>query len=174
MCGELLRVMQRIRWVLTVSTGTAQTTERYSPRNIGVVRPAGSLSRHTSVLVFDGDCGFCTTAVRWLERTLPAAPPTIPFQWADLDDLGLTTDEAAERVWLIATDGEGSLHQYGGYLAVSVILRHQPALGWRFLGVLMDTVPFSFAADLGYRLVARYRYFLPGGTPACRVGAIRD
>ena len=77
-------------------------------------------------------------------------------------------------MWLVATDRDGALHQYGGYLAVSVILRHQPRLGWRFVGVLLDIVPFSLAADLGYRVVARYRYLLPGGTPACKVGAVGD
>ena len=72
-------------------------------------------------------------------------------------------------VWLVSTGKDGTVHQYGGYLAVSVLLRHQPTLGWRFLGVLLDTVPFSLLADLGYRLIARFRHLLPGGTPACRV-----
>lgn len=97
-------------------------------------------------------------------------PATTPYQWAALDELGLETEEAAERVWLVVTDVHGDLHQYGGHLAVSVMLRHQPVLGWRFLGVLLDTPPFSLAAAAGYWLVARYRYLLPGGTPACRVG----
>lgn len=131
--------------------------------------PASALRRDHATLVFDGDCGFCTSAVRWLKRTLPAVPASTPYQWAPLEELGLSREEAAERVWLVATDENGLLHQYGGYLAVSVLLRHQPLLGWRFLGILLDTPPFSLAADLGYRLIARYRYLLPGGTPACRL-----
>jgi predicted DCC family thiol-disulfide oxidoreductase YuxK len=125
--------------------------------------------RDQFTLVFDGDCGFCTTSVRWLEHALPAPPPVSPFQWADLAALGLTAEEAASMVWLISSDDDGTVHQYGGYLAVSALLRHQPAVGWRFLGVLLDTLPFSLIADLGYRLVARYRHLLPGGTPACKV-----
>lgn len=132
--------------------------------------PTSALARDRAVLVFDGDCAFCTSAVDWLKRILPAMPTTTPYQWAELEDLALTTQEAAERVWLVATDADGDLHQYGGHLAVSVVLRHQPALGWRFLGVVLDTPPFSLAAAVGYWLVARYRYLLPGGTPACRVG----
>ncbi len=128
-----------------------------------------ALRRNQSTLVFDGDCGFCTSAVRWLERVLPAAPPTHPYQLTNLDELGLTSQEAAAMVWLVAAKPDGTVHQYGGYLAVSTLLRHQPSLGWRFLGVLMDTTPFSLLADLGYRFVARFRYLLPGGTPACRV-----
>jgi hypothetical protein len=34
---------------------------------------------------------------------------------------------------------------------------------------MLATPPFSIAAAIGYRLVARYRYLLPGGTPACAV-----
>lgn len=120
-------------------------------------------------LVLDGDCGFCTSAVTWLKSTLPACPPAQPYQWADLDQFGLTTEEAAAMVWLVLADSQGTVHQYGGYLAVSVMLRHQPSIGWRFLGVLMDTPPFSLIANLGYRLVARFRYLLPGGTPACKI-----
>lgn len=134
-----------------------------------------STTRERATLVFDGDCGFCTSTVQWLERTLPAPPKCVPFQWARLEELGLSREEAAERVWLVTTDNstaEGSslLHQYGGYLAVSVILRHQPHLGWRFLGVLIDTPPFSLAAGICYSLAARFRYLLPGGTPACKTG----
>ncbi|MBB5633818.1 putative DCC family thiol-disulfide oxidoreductase YuxK [Cryobacterium mesophilum] len=136
--------------------------------------PVGRLTRDQATLVFDGDCGFCSTAVRWLEGSLPAFPRAIPHQWAVLEELGLTTHEASDQVWLVARDRNGILHQYGGHLAVSVLLRHQPAFGWRFLGILLDTPPFSLAASIGYRLIARYRYLLPGGTPACRVGAGSD
>jgi predicted DCC family thiol-disulfide oxidoreductase YuxK len=121
-------------------------------------------STRSALLVFDGDCGFCSTAVRWLERNLPAMPEAVPFQWTDLDAIGLSEAEAAERVWLV-TDG----HQYGGHLAVSVMLRHQPAASWRFIGWLLASPPFSPLAAAGYALVARYRHRLPGGTPACAV-----
>ena len=115
------------------------------------------------VLVFDGDCGFCTTAVRWLERTLPAMPPTVPYQWADLSVCGLSLDDVQAQVWLVVGG-----HRYGGARAVAALLRHQPSFGLRFIGWLGNAWPWSVAADVAYRLVARYRYRLPGGTPACR------
>jgi predicted DCC family thiol-disulfide oxidoreductase YuxK len=121
-------------------------------------------------LIFDGDCGFCTSAVNWLKAALPLVPDCIPFQWAELDALGLTEKEAADRVWLVELDRRGEGRQYGGHLAVSVLLRRQPSAPWRFLGFLLDTPPFSLLAAAGYALVARYRYLLPGGTPACRLG----
>jgi predicted DCC family thiol-disulfide oxidoreductase YuxK len=132
--------------------------------------PSAAVRSEATTLVFDGDCGFCTSAVEWLKRVLPAAPPATPYQWADLERLGLTVEEASSMVWLVSTDASGSVHQSGGYLAVSELLRHQPAFGWRFLGILMDTPPFFILSDFGYRLIARFRYLLPGGTPACRTG----
>lgn len=118
----------------------------------------------TTTLIFDGDCGFCTTAVTWLEHHLPAFPTAVPFQWADLDKLGVTEAEARERVWLVSGG-----RRFGGHFAVSVLLRRQPSAGWRFLGWLIAAPGFSLISAAGYALVARYRYRLPGGTPACRV-----
>jgi predicted DCC family thiol-disulfide oxidoreductase YuxK len=126
--------------------------------------PQGS----TLLLIFDGDCGFCTTAVDWLARTLPAMPPASPYQWIELEPFGLTESDASAMVWLV-TDGR----HYGGATAVAALLRHQPSPVLRFLGWLGTVPPWSFGAELAYRLVARYRYRLPGGTPACRVPGSR-
>ena len=121
-----------------------------------------------ALLVFDGDCGFCTTAVTWLQTHLPLPATSVPYQWADLEDLGLTVDEAAARVWLVTTEGKTG-HQYGGHLAVAAMLRRQPSVGWRFLGFLLISFPFSVVAAIGYAIIARFRHRLPGGTPACRM-----
>ena len=42
------------------------------------------------LLVFDGDCAFCTTWVNRLEKLLPTFPTATPWQWLDLDPLGLS------------------------------------------------------------------------------------
>jgi predicted DCC family thiol-disulfide oxidoreductase YuxK len=118
----------------------------------------------TPLLIFDGDCGFCTTAVDWLSRTLPAMPAASPYQWIELEPFGLTDADASAMVWLV-TDG----HQYGGATAVAALLRHQPSPVLRFLGWLGTVPPWSLGADIAYRLVARFRYRFPGGTPACRL-----
>ena len=118
---------------------------------------------HDTVLIFDGDCSFCSSCVDWLEDNLPAMPRTVPYQWADLGSYALSLDEAREKVWLITAE-----RHYGGASAVTAILRHQPERVYRFLGWLLATPPLSRLADGAYWIVSRLRHVLPGGTPTCR------
>jgi predicted DCC family thiol-disulfide oxidoreductase YuxK len=114
------------------------------------------------VLVFDGDCAFCTTWVNRLQDWLPRPPEAVPWQWSDLDAMGLTQEDVADFAWFVT-----SRHSYAGAMAFAAILRGQPRIGLRFAGILLATPPFSFVAALGYNVIARYRHILPGGTPAC-------
>lgn len=114
------------------------------------------------LLVFDGDCAFCTTWVNRGKRMLRAFPEAQPWQWLDLDDLGLSLHDVTHFAWYL---GEGTRER--GHAAAAAVLRLQPGVGWRFLGHLLVTPPFSWAARLAYAFVARFRHRLPGGTPAC-------
>ena len=114
------------------------------------------------LLVFDGDCAFCTSAVNRLRDLLPTFPEAQPWQWLDIDELGLTEHDVTHYAWVLT-----KRRHYGGHLAFSALLRMQPGLGWRFLGNLLRTPPFSVAAAVGYQVISRNRSRLPGGTPAC-------
>ena len=123
-----------------------------------------STSSKAPLLIFDGDCGFCTSAVTRLEQLLPEFPEASPWQWLDLDEYGLTADDVARYAWVVT-----SRHRYAGHLAFSALLRMQPSPAWRFLGHLIATPPVSWAAAIGYHYIAKYRHRLPGGTPACQM-----
>ncbi len=125
---------------------------------------SAALSKTSSapLLVFDGDCGFCTTWVQWLEARLPRFPRSIPWQWLELDEVGLTGQDVAEYAWVITPR-----HHYAGHLALSALLRMQPSFALRFAGHLLATPPISWIAALGYQWIAANRHRLPGGTPAC-------
>jgi predicted DCC family thiol-disulfide oxidoreductase YuxK len=114
------------------------------------------------LLVFDGDCAFCTTWVNRLEAWLPRPVRSIPWQWADLDELGLTADDVHDFAWYLTRT-----HSYAGAMAFAAVLRAQPRVGLRFAGHLLATPPFSVVAALGYNVIAANRHRLPGGTPAC-------
>ena len=124
--------------------------------------PALSEPSKLPLLVFDGDCAFCTTWVNRLEALLPLFPTATPWQWLDLDALGLTHDDVTRYAWYLTPT-----HQYAGHLAGSALLRAQRGFGWRFLGNLIATPPVSWVAALAYHAIATNRHRLPGGTPAC-------
>ncbi|MDP9841651.1 thiol-disulfide oxidoreductase DCC family protein [Streptosporangium lutulentum] len=113
------------------------------------------------VLIFDGDCGFCTTSVRFAERRIGIHARVTPWQFADLAALGTTPDRAGHEVLWI---DRGRV--YGGAQAVARLLI---AAGppWSPLGFLLRVPPFRWVAHGLYRLIADNRHRLPGGTPAC-------
>ena len=130
--------------------------------------------RTGALLVFDGDCGFCTTSVRWFERRFPDAFATAPYQFTDLDSLGLTERECTEKVQWIEDVAAPATTRSEGARAISAMVRHGGrsiggAMGsaWRAAGTVADVVPVSLLADVVYAAVAANRQRLPGGTPAC-------
>ncbi len=127
------------------------------------------------VLVFDGDCAFCTTCVRVAERYLRQTLASggwdaVAYQFADLAELdaraggrGEVSAERAGREVLWVTPGG---RVYGGAQAVARLLMRSggaPA----YLGGLLALAPVRPVAELAYRWVAANRHRLPGGTPAC-------
>jgi predicted DCC family thiol-disulfide oxidoreductase YuxK len=142
----------------------------YSGRDV-LDQAASTAPRQLPVLVFDGDCGFCTTCADWLTRTFPHAFDVVPYQLADLSTLGLTEDECAAAVQWV---GRGSARARGA-AAVAAALRaggaDRPGLvGWLASvgGVICVAPPISWVSAGAYRWVSANRQRLPGGTPACQ------
>lgn len=113
------------------------------------------------MIVFDGDCGFCTTCVRVLERIGPDAE-IVPWQLADLAELGLTEEQAADALQCVQVDGTVR----SGHEAVAAALESVGWI-WRIVGRALTLPGISWIAAKLYRLVAANRHRLPGGTPAC-------
>lgn len=86
----------------------------------------------------------------------------VAFQLADLDELGVTEEQAAEALqWVDADGGARSGHE-----AVAAMLGAAgPAM--RLLGRLLLLPGASRLAAAAYALVAANRHRLPGGTPSC-------
>lgn len=122
-------------------------------------------------LIFDGDCGFCTSAANFVVRRSVPPVTAIAWQLSDVSEFGLTTAETQQRVYLVMTDPESGVRLFGGHLAFAQLLRLQQNRGLSLLGRVLSWVPFRWLGALGYTLVARYRHRLPGGTPACKMAA---
>lgn len=124
----------------------------------------------TSLLVYDGDCGFCTTSAKWAEAGLPDTADVQPWQALDLDELGITERDAVTAAWWFDADGR----KHRGSHAAAEVLVASTARWRRLAGHLLRIPPFSWLGVPIYALVARYRYKLPGSTDACRVPAAKD
>lgn len=145
--------------------GTLDRMTDHSPT--GAQRRAQGLAAHTppATLLFDGDCGFCTAAARWLEARLRRGdgrdPGVVAWQGQDLDRLGVTAQRCArEVVWV------GPESTQGGAAAFAAWLRHRGGVAG-VLGRLLAWPVVRQVAALAYRSIARNRHRLPGGTPAC-------
>ncbi|MDJ0460467.1 DUF393 domain-containing protein [Streptomyces sp. H27-C3] len=122
--------------------------------------------RTRPVLVYDGDCAFCTTCVRFIERRIKPRCETTPWQFADLDSLGVTQERAAyELLWVTPTGVT-----YGGAQAVAKLLLYAGG-AWAVPGALITLAPVRWVAQGAYRLIAANRERMPGGTPACGLPA---
>lgn len=118
----------------------------------------------TRLLIFDGDCAFCTWAAEWAGRRLPTGAGIEPWQFIDdLPVYGLTVEDVSAAVYWI--DAKRRPHR--GHLAVAETLR---AIGraWGLMGEVMQVPPVSWIAAGVYEVVARNRHRLPGSTPACK------
>jgi predicted DCC family thiol-disulfide oxidoreductase YuxK len=116
------------------------------------------------VLIFDGDCAFCTSCVRLMERWIRPRAEAVPWQFADLAELGVSEAQASDAVQWVGVDGAVR----SGHEAIAAMLRASgPA--WRPLGRFLLLPGISALAAKLYELVAANRHRLPGGTPACRL-----
>lgn len=111
--------------------------------------------------LYDGDCAFCSTSAQFLERRVRTTAKVTPWQWADLDALGTTREEAeAAVIWI-----EPGFKRAGPD-AIAVLLRRAQWY-WKPIGWVLSLRPVSWLAWPVYRLVSRNRHKLPGGTAAC-------
>lgn len=115
------------------------------------------------ILIYDGDCGFCSTSATWLAGH--AHLVTAPYQWTELTQYGLTTEEASKKVQYV----DGNSVRFSGAPAIAAALQVCTHWSWRAVGRALTFPGISILAVLGYSAVARYRHLFPGGTPTCRM-----
>ena len=119
------------------------------------------------VFLYDGDCAFCTSSARFIERHIPTSAEVTPWQFADLDALGVSQDDAEASVQWIDPRPDGPVNA-AGPAAIARLLVDVGSY-WRPVGRLLDWRPVRWIAGPAYRLIARNRHRLPGGTAACRL-----
>lgn len=156
-----------------MSAGTGPSPERKSAR----LKAGGEMTApqdprfepgSAGLLIFDGDCGFCTWSANWVAcRWSDDGPEAVPFQTLGsegLQHLGLSADQVAVSAWWV--DAEDDLFDAERAIGKALQACRAP---WGWLGTAVLRAPGRWLARLLYPLVARHRHRLPGGTPACRV-----
>ena len=118
----------------------------------------------TNFLVWDGDCAFCARCVKLIERRIKTDAKIIAHQKADLQLLGLTTAQCSAALQWVSRDAIIR----SGSRAVAALLRSS-SLGWAILGVAMDLPVVRVVPSVIYKVVAKNRQHLPGGTDACAI-----
>src|SRR3954462_15901367 len=93
-----------------------------------------SRGRQAPTLVYDGDCGFCTTSIRFVQRRIRPTCTYVAWQFADLDSLGVTEQRAQREVLWITH--QGRIH--GGSRSVAKVLQSAGG-GWSVLGGMLLT-----------------------------------
>ncbi len=118
------------------------------------------------LLIFDGDCGFCTWIVDKIRRWIRPRVDIVAWQLTDLDELELTVQQCSQAVQFIDVGGSHS----SGARVFAAMLRVSP-VPWPAVGMVIDLPGISLVADRAYKLIAANRYKLPGATPACQIAA---
>ena len=117
------------------------------------------------MLIYDGDCAFCTSSATWIEKRIPTGYPVVPWQHLPaLNELGLTAADVERSAWWLDADGTA----YDEHRSIGRALITAGGF-WSLVGWLIVLPPICWLAAPVYRLVARNRHRLPGGTPACAV-----
>ncbi|MFF5898057.1 thiol-disulfide oxidoreductase DCC family protein [Streptomyces argenteolus] len=118
------------------------------------------------VLVYDGDCAFCTTSLTYLMRRLRPKCAITPWQFTDLDALGISRRRAQHELLYVSPTGT----VYGGAQAVAKLLLRAGGI-WAWPGGLLTLPPVRWIAHGIYRIIAAHRDRMPGGSPTCAMPA---
>lgn len=135
------------------------------------------------LVIYDGDCGFCTRAKAWFERLdLEGLATWRPYQSGAGRERGIADADAVERLYLL--DGAKVYSGFRAirrmllfnpltYFAIAVAVAAPPADAALYRRIVVSALlvfflpPFIPVGEWGYRWIARNRYRLPAGGGAC-------
>ncbi len=120
------------------------------------------INAEKSFLIWDGDCAFCARCVQFIQRRIRTSAKIVAHQKADLKVLGLTTEQCNQALQWVNSDGRIR----SGSRAVAELLKTANGV-WPVFGVLIDLPVIRLFSSAIYKLIAKNRQHLPGGTAAC-------
>ena len=118
----------------------------------------------SGLLIYDGDCGFCTQAARKFVDFADGSAEIAPWQSLDLGEHGLTEQDTSTAAYWVT---DGVAYRGADAFVHGLQVCRTPL---RIVGKLVGTIPFIWMARAVYPLIAKYRHRLRGATDACRIG----
>lgn len=116
-----------------------------------------------ATLIYDADCGFCTTSAMKLAEAGTFTPQAWQFV-DDLDALGLDYEKVSTAAhWVV--DGR-TVASGADAIAHALMSRGGAA---KALGSIIVRTPVKYPARLAYGWIAKNRHRMPGGTAACKI-----
>jgi predicted DCC family thiol-disulfide oxidoreductase YuxK len=115
------------------------------------------------VLLYDGDCAFCTSCAQLAGKRIKPNATIVAWQFAELADLGVSEAQATVAVQWVGADGAVR----SGHEAIAAMLITAGPVS-RLIGHSLLLPGISRLAARAYALVAANRHRLPGSTPACK------
>ncbi|GLZ81895.1 hypothetical protein Afil01_67020 [Actinorhabdospora filicis] len=123
------------------------------------------------VFLYDGDCAFCSSCARFIEKRVHTSADVLAWQFTDYAALGLSLDDVDNAVQWVDRDAEGRPGRpAAGPAAIARLLKDAGGL-WKPLGAVLGLKPVLAVAWPLYKWVARNRDKMPGGTAACALPA---
>lgn len=127
------------------------------------------------LVVFDGHCGFCNRSVRWFLRRdaldrlrfVPSESPKVSELLARHGMAATDLQSGPNTVVVVRDPGGAKERVFTRSDAGKEILRELPQ-PWRIAGNLLGLIPRPLR-DVGYRLVARWRYRIWGRLESCPI-----
>lgn len=132
------------------------------------------------LVVFDGRCGFCNHSVRWLLRR--DRQDRLRFVASESERVvGLLTRHGVDAARDANGPGSIVVVRDAGGAAESVLVRSDAVVAllrelprpWKWVGMALKWVPRP-VRDMGYGLVARWRYRIWGRLESCPTPSIEE
>jgi predicted DCC family thiol-disulfide oxidoreductase YuxK len=132
------------------------------------------------LVVYDGRCGFCNRAVRWFVRRdrrdrlrFVASESAKVAELLARHGIGMEASEAGPGTIIVVEDADGPAEKLLVRSdAVTAMLSKLPR-PWPAVATGLKWIPRPMR-DLGYRLIARWRYRIWGRLESCPLPAVEE
>lgn len=118
------------------------------------------MAEKTPLMIFDGDCAFCSSSARVLAKMTRHRIALEPYQFLDLNKYGLTEELTSKAVYYLNPKTFVANRAIAQFLIDS-------KTPWAIAGHALNLPVISSIAERVYYWIAKNRHRLPGGTPEC-------